>query len=186
MKKAFFLSLILLAVIATGCIQKQTAHEETVQPQRNNLNQEFPNRQAFDGERFDEASKGDLTVGTKISAMGEEGSDGALIADRIIIGAFNVEFFGPPAGQIGDGEAAKPPGDQPQFGNGDFNPEQFQNMTEEERQQFFAERQRPGGFGAGGGGFTTRAGARATGEILSIDDLSITIKLDEGGSTDPR
>ena len=55
------------------------------------------------------------------------------------------------------------------------------NMTQEQRQTFFQERQQTGA-GAGQRGTIRANGNFAAGEIIAKDDKSITIKLQDGGS----
>ncbi|MEK7598985.1 MAG: hypothetical protein AAB474_00835 [Patescibacteria group bacterium] len=65
---------------------------------------------------------------------------------------------------------------------GDF--QNLQNLSPEERQQRLRElgANAAGGFRGGPGGGGMRAGSFTAGEIISKDDKSVTIKLQDGGS----
>jgi len=65
---------------------------------------------------------------------------------------------------------------------GDF--QNLQNLSPEERQQRLQElgANATGGFRGGPGGGGMRGGGLTTGEIISKDDKSVTIKLQDGGS----
>lgn len=130
----------------------------------------------------------DLQVGEEIIVMGSSNTDGSMTAQTILIGSATFElgqFGGMEAGGQATGEFANR---QPPEGS---NMQEFQNLTPEERQARFAEGGSgafpEGGFGGGGrgarpggGGFS--GGTRVAGEILDIDDSTITIALTDGGS----
>lgn len=137
------------------------------------------------------ASAEDLHVGENITVMGTSNADGSMTASTIYIGTVAFE-----QGQLdGNSEAEQafadrqpPEGFTPPEG---VNPQELQNLSPEERQARFAELQESGAFpeggftggGAGarsGGGF--RGGNMVRGEILNIDDMTITIALSDGGS----
>ena len=73
-----------------------------------------------------------------------------------------------------EGQESGNNGDRPNF-------EQMQNMSQEEREKFMAERMASGGTGNRPANMG-RAMARVEGEIISQDETSITIKLKDGGS----
>lgn len=66
---------------------------------------------------------------------------------------------------------------------GQFSRADFQNLSPEQRQQRLQELGANAGAGGGfGGGQRGNAGGFTTGEIISKDDKSVTIKLRDGGS----
>lgn len=153
----------------------------------------------FNDERFSEANLDDLEIGQKVSIMGTENSDGSIVANQIMIGDSETNF-GELGGNVQLRERAEinpddmknnidrraPTGVEGQRGN--F--EQFQNMTEEEREKFREERMAQGGGagmrpnGATGATRMNRGGGstRLNGEIIEKDETSLTLKLDDGGS----
>ncbi len=66
---------------------------------------------------------------------------------------------------------------------GQFSRADFQNLSPEERQQRLQELgANAGGFRGGSGGGQRGGGGFTTGEIISKDDKSVTVKLRDGGS----
>ena len=137
----------------------------------------------------------DMIVGGQIVVVGTVNSDGSITAETIRLGDFSDEDFSGFRNFSGDHSTIENTGTRgSQSGDhapGSFDPGEFQNLTPEERQQRFQELresgQVPEGFGGGrgqGGGFSGRAEGTEIirGEIIDRDDISITVKLVDGGS----
>ena len=193
-KKNNFLILFLIIILfaITGCLtnQQKTSGNQQVQSenQQQNQPQETVNNQRTDwNDNFSEASQEDLEVGQRVLVMGSENSDGSISANQIMIGSNETNFeemgreMRPNIDNNGSNDQTfQPPADvQGQRPN----MEQFQNMSEEERQKFreemMAQREasgmtRPSNIGGNM--------VRLNGEIINKDDQTITLKLEEGGS----
>ncbi|MFH1822833.1 MAG: hypothetical protein ABH830_03975 [Patescibacteria group bacterium] len=135
-------------------------------------------------ENFDEASSTEIVIGSKILVMGDENSDGSIIADRIIIGGgeMNMQELGVVMGekqQIRE-KIRNITGDN----NGTLRERpDFQNMSDEERTKMREQMQEKGITRGTTGERTDGAKiTRLNGEIIAKDAESITIKLDSGGS----
>ncbi len=148
----------------------------------------------FSGDNFSEAAITDLIVGLRVMVFGTENSDKSVTADRIIIGDSKTDFDemfrrptttleGESGAEAGTRVSVTPPANMPEEMR--QNMERFQNMPEEERAQFREQMAQQGGGaamqrravgGLGGGA------QRVAGEILSIEDGTIIIKLEDGGS----
>ena len=194
-----FALLVSLILVGAGCGNKDT--KNTAQNKNPEASQ---NRQSFlDNENFADASLSDLTVGAKILVMGSTNSDGSVTAESILIGASQEDFQNimragmekASSTPFGEDVSAEAQGQRPESS-------QFQNMSQEERQKFMEERMKERGIDMPEGGFqmpTGQAGgtgqiktgmriagaggmANINGEILSINDSVITIKLADGGS----
>jgi hypothetical protein len=183
MKKNYFIVFILIVILVamTGC-----GNENKETSNQNGDQQTETNRVFRTNENFAEASLDDLEIGQQVLAMAVENSDGSLTAENLIIGGESQDWqmaFGPMQPRSGmpgeDGQTS------PDFSAGERpNFEELQNMSEEERTQFMenmrAERQQAGAnlSGRRGGNMITRL----AGEIIDMDDKSVTLKLEEGGS----
>ena len=132
-------------------------------------------------ERFKEAnmspaSSDELAVGTLVMAMGEENQDGSITARRIVIVTSweNFENFNfRPSDPSADSEARRGP--MPEG----TNPEEFRNLSQEERKKRMQEIHGDSPQGAKKEGLSF---ASVQGEILDKDESTITIKLIEEGS----
>jgi len=185
MQKKYLLipTLCLVAVAMSGC----TLGSKKDTPMTNNNQVVGVDRYAGWDEQFDQIEYGDLQVGMQVMVTGETQSDGSMVADRVLVGASGADmmrFSAPLAGQD-DVPVGEPPADR---GNTMFqgerpNMETFQNMSDEEREQF-RERMRenmPEGVQSGGG-FAGSGMGQARGEVMSIDEQNFTVKLGESGS----
>ncbi len=129
-----------------------------------------------------DATVGDLTLGAKIMVMGKTNTDGSVSADRIIIGDLDFSRFMPPAGASGGARlfGDRPMDDRPaSAGAGFFQPDARPRPDGQAR----------GNWQPGAGGAPTdrqfqrsTSMARVSGEVLSLADNSLVIKLDDGGS----
>ncbi|MBU1202944.1 hypothetical protein KKH39_02795 [Patescibacteria group bacterium] len=183
MKKNHFIYIFILLGLffLSGCSKNKINNSET------NTNIQPDNSWQ---ENFDEVSVGEFVLGERVSVMGEENSEGSIVATSIILIPNGQEFqnFDPPdmVNNVPDQNKENFPTnninntDQPNFDRAS-RPD-FQNMSEEERQ---ARREQLMDSGATAGN-VNRAGlggnARINGEILSINDSGLTIKLADGGS----
>jgi len=149
-------------------------------------------------DNFSEASSDDLKLGQQVLVFGTEES-ATIVAGRVIIGDGEADFGDiisnmamPRRGNNinENSELPMPEGIQ----NGDFVPpefdgerpnfEQFQNLSEEEREklreEMISKRGESGSAPSSNG--QSQSQIRITGEIISKDESSITVKLTEGGS----
>ena len=188
-KYVIFALLAMLMLVGASCGNKDTKKNT-----QNQGTQTSQNRQSFwDNDNFVNASSTDLKVGTKIFVMGEKNSDGSTTADGILIGA-NQDSL---RNIMRTKTSSTPPQGTTGAGNKRPDTSQFQNMSEKERQGFMEQRMKERGITAPEGGFRKMngtgqktgarmagAGGKSTinGEILNIDDSTITVKLADGGS----
>lgn len=191
MKKQFLIIFILLISMLTiaGCTTKDDIQNEG---QLQNKQKEDDVTQPARIQNFEEVNLKDLAIGQKISVTGTENSDGSVSADQIMIGNSKADFKRM-AGLMqpinGDNEQVEDDGSQTGETTSNANEdrpnfEQMQNMSEEERVKFREEmkaRREAGGRNSPranmAGGMT-----RLNGEIINIDDSTITLKIEEDGS----
>lgn len=172
--------LCVLSVLVAACSKTTPVSPTVHQAQNQNRQSNLPN---FD-EMFDKVDVAALEVGKQISVMGTENSDGSLVANQIIIGS----------GDFGLMRRPTTTDDQTPPSSGQPNRQDFQNMSDSERAAFRERMQAGGGAtgnrtgngnqGQGQTGSRIRAGGqlRISGEVLSKDDQSLTLKLQVGGS----
>lgn len=197
MTKKYYLIIIsvFLALLLTGCSSNQPSANTNAgnnnQPaaaptSRMNMWENNPN--------LIKLTAADLKVGQKLMVMGSKNSDKSITAQAVIVGDANADFqalIRPPQNQNGAGNSGQTDSDntnQPSAGNNNQsrpNADQWQALSNEQRAQMqerFAQNggQRPAG--SGGSGDARAQFQRLEGEIISIDQDSITIKLDSGSA----
>lgn len=182
-----FLILSLLLLMGVGC-SKNGQENSLVNPSTNS-DEQVQRGGLNDGwqENFDQLSPDDLVDGKMVMVTGTENADGSISADRIIIGDQNMDFnalgrnFIPPEQNNIANNDNQVSQTSPDFAEGERL--DFQNMSDEERQAFREQMMANGnGPRMDGTGNIGQAMVRLNGEILSVDDDSLTIKLELGGS----
>lgn len=125
----------------------------------------------------------DLQIGEKVLVMGTDSSGGMLVADSIMIGIDSLEMTMPenmPQNDefsVGEGQT------MPQAPQG-FGAEGQNQFSDDEMAQMRAMREsgeKPTNMG-GTGNMRRQSGKPVSGEILSIDENTFTLKLSDGGS----
>lgn len=187
MKKQFLIIFILLISVltVTGCTTENDAQNEN---QLQNQQKEDNVTQPARNQNFEEAGLDDLKIGIYVSVAGTENSDGSISASQIMVGNNEADFkkmAGLTQPPNDNDNQAKDSGEQPaDINTNKPNFEQMQNMSEEERIKF-REEMRAGR--EAGDGNSHRANmksgmTRLNGEIIDIDDTTITLKIKKGGS----
>lgn len=173
-----------LFILNTRANKKQITASQSDQEQAPTQSADRNNLPGWD-ENFSKASLDDLSVGQKIMIMGTENSDKTVSAQRILIGADEIDFGDMarntrlPDRPVQDQAPNQLPLDNKTKRS---NFEQFQDLSPEQRDQLRQEMQ-PGGsirgerpFGADQGRVNLR------GEIINKDGSSLTLKLEDSGS----
>ena len=126
----------------------------------------------------------DLVVNEEVLVRGTENQDGSITAEMIFIGVpeegfRNMRGFSPDS-MIAEGESLEM--GRPPLPEGiDF--EEFRNLSQEERMERMQEfRANAGDNFRVGNGRMVHGAASIRGEIIDKDEISITVKLAEGGS----
>jgi len=193
MKKYYIIIILISAISISGCSSKKEDLSDTENQDHSQVqgDRAFQNRFAmFDN--MPEAQISDVIIGAKIMVMGTQNSDGSISADRILIGndesSFeNIGLLGrqpdmenqQQVDQNSDSDSSQI------FERPNFDPSQFQNMSDEERSQMREQMAgQRGNFS--GTGPTARTGTgqqmvRIVGEVIKIDETNIVLKV-EGGS----
>ncbi len=200
MKKMNYFNLILILVclsfVGTSCSKEEKSEDKNSQENQSAGFEISDERDRFAlSENFSEAVLDDLYVGLNIMAEGEQNQDGSIDARRIIIGnnEFDFQSFGfssrvaennvgrAPGAEVQNQEAPRRAFNAPEG----YNPEQLMNMTDEERFAFregFRGQRAESGARADLGGNSSILFARFIGEIIKMDENSLVLKMDEGGS----
>lgn len=169
-KKIFFLGgIVAVILLISGC--GKTSTSETVKLD--------VNRPKNDKQMKIDLPKGatiDLVVGKKIMAMGNSSQDGVFTASRIIIGGpQGYGMFGGPVSSTTRTDFTQYPAN---IQNGEKGNIQWQRKLEDQDGKNVQQRaDNPNRSRTGGNNIS-----RAIGEIVKIDQNSIILKADDGGS----
>jgi len=194
MKKIYIipvLPVVFILLVGVGCSLKKEVNNNLGSKGNTPLGIDEGQEGFNMGDNFEEIEISDLKIGEIIVVMGEDSGIG-MVAERIMIGDGEFDFL-----RMGG------PTSTPKFENSDVGGQQipkgmeeFQNMTQEEREEMREKMIAEGRFD-GRGGFPSdgdsqiptenrvrRSPSQATfrGEILEKGDNVITIKLEDGGS----
>lgn len=166
-----------LALIGGGVayfIKNKESQEERVEdigPERNQA-------RVFQYENLPEGTLEDLVIGETVAVRGVENQDGSITANLIFIGMPEQGFFQRERNQDRERE-----GERPQMPEGiDF--EELRILSPEERRARMQELRDSGQMPSMEGRVSRMDGGTAfvRGEIIDKDEISITIKVEEGGS----
>ena len=169
MKKYYIIILVVIIGLTVSIyfLSKDKANDnQSVSVLENQTNNKLEKPKWEDG--FTKAGLDDLEINQKILVMGSENSNGSIIADRIIIGDNEIEFT-----QMG--------GDMERR---EINKENVSGEIDEEREEMrkTVEGRTTDGTRGNISVNTDQSVVRLIGEIIDIDDDSLTLKLDTSGS----
>ena len=189
-KKSLFIIpfLTIILIFFTGCATKNKVNED-IQENHSQTETKDSNAPANTfGNNLEESNLDDLTIGQKIIVMATEDSGGNASANQILIGNTETDFekfnqmtrsrVQTVENNTKSETATPPPTNTPDKQN--F--KQSQNMTEEDRAKL-QEKMQANNVNKGTKTFSTKqAITRFIGEIVKKDEISLTMKLDAGGS----
>lgn len=172
MKKLLTL-IIALAVIGGGVyfITSKKPQEEGSK----NIISERNQARVFQYENLPIGTLEDLVIGEKVVVRGTENQDGSITATMLFVGTLEdrPEFSSNTERDFSHRPASE-----------GFDSEGFRNLSQEERMERMREMRDSGGIPSmeGMAGRMGGAAAFVRGEIIDKDEMSITVKLVEGGS----
>lgn len=175
MKKLFIL-IIVLAVVGGGTYYYITNKDPGKNKPQDTVSERAQER-SFRFEGLSEGTSEDLVIGEEVTVRGTDNQDGSITATMIFIGILEDRPESPPEFSL-DTERDFSNRPMPEG----FNPEEFQNLSQEERRQRMQEfrANADDNFRARGGRMA--GGAFIRGEIIDKDEVSITVKLIDSGS----
>lgn len=210
--KKYFIPLLCLAVLTiSGCgTNKNTDTNNSQNKNQSQQQQNSQKPQRIMNENFIQGNLNNLEVGKKAMIMGTANNDGTVVAHQVIIANSDADFnqFGPNRNRETNGNGQEnSQGNDPQQNRNTWNSQngerpdfgQFQNLSEEEREQFRAQRgnfqnlseeeraqmrEQMGsrGFNGGNRPAMNRSMTHLNGEITDKDETTITLKLQDGST----
>lgn len=176
--------IVLLVIVGLGVIGGGITYfaknKESQEKKAGDINPERNQASVFQFDEMPQGTLDDLTIGETVTVRGGSNQDGSITAEMIFIGIMEGDFQNRPDFSSEDREENM---ERPSLPEG-FNPEEFRNLSSEERrermQEFMGDREVPdmgnrmGRMGSGTG--------FVQGEIINKDEISITVKLVDGGS----
>jgi hypothetical protein len=173
------IAIVLLIIVGIGAIGGVAYFIKNKEPRKESaedINPERNQARVFQYEDLPKGALGDLVIGETVAVRGIENQDGSITANLIFIGMPEQGFF--QGERIQDREEHRMPEGM------DIDFEEMRNLSPEEirarMQELRDSGQMPsmeGRIGRMGSGT-----AFVRGEIIDKDEISITIKIEEGGS----
>jgi len=178
------IAIVLLIIIGLGAIGGGIAYfiknKESQGGKAKNVNSERNQASVFQFDELPQGTLDDLIIGEIVTVRGGSNQDGSIIAEMILVGVTEEDFQNR---SDFSSENREENIEKPSLPEG-FNPEEFRNLSPEERkermQEFMGDREildmgsRMGRMGSGTG--------FVRGEIIDRDEISIIVKLVDGGS----
>lgn len=195
--KKFSISLVtlLIVILLSGCSlwQSKPVNKTNLQTASSTTSQR-QNQMMLD---YPEGSRVDILIGAKVMVLGPSNTDGSMFAERIFIGSTSTDFSTMQNGfeklpNIDNASGTPPNFNRLEAGerkiqdvdtaSGRQVPPDFTNLSDEEK-QLMQERMQNRTSGQNRPGQNTSAGiGNVNGEVLNIDDSSLTLKLNSGGT----